>query len=65
MMWIFAGNEMRYGSVDAAIAENLKSKGNSFCPILNPEMEVKLIDIHPTSSVKGDEEADISQSSKI
>ncbi|KAJ6638330.1 hypothetical protein Bhyg_11065 [Pseudolycoriella hygida] len=39
------GNEMRYGSVDAAIAENLESKGNTFCPILNPEMQVKLIDI--------------------
>lgn len=44
----FSGNEMRFGSVDAAVAENLESKGNTFCPILNPEMEVKLIDVQLT-----------------
>jgi hypothetical protein len=32
------GNEMNYGSVDAAIAENLKSKGNNFSPICNSKM---------------------------
>lgn len=29
------GNEMEFGSVDAAIAENLESKGNIFCPNIN------------------------------
>ncbi len=32
------GNEMHYGSVDAAIAENLQRKGNNFNPICNPAM---------------------------
>lgn len=31
----FLGNEMSFGSVDAAIAENLESKGNIFCPNIN------------------------------
>lgn len=62
MMWIFLGNEMRCGSVDAAIAENLLSKGNPFCPILNPEMDVKLIDIHARHSlIEGDEENVVEQ----
>ncbi|XP_037044739.1 uncharacterized protein LOC119080465 [Bradysia coprophila] len=29
------GNEMQFGSVDAAVAENLESKGNIFCPNIN------------------------------
>ncbi|XP_035703085.1 uncharacterized protein LOC110842792 isoform X2 [Folsomia candida] len=39
------GNEMSFSSVDAAIAENLKSKGAIFCPILNPEIEEKFLDV--------------------
>lgn len=68
-LWIFLGNEMDYGSVDAAIGENLESKGNPFCPILNPKMQEQFIDIQ--SSTKGDEEnilqisEDPSQSSKM
>lgn len=34
---------MRHGSVDAAIAENLKSKGNPFCPILNPQIQENFV----------------------
>jgi len=30
---------MEFHSVDAAIAENLKSRGNGFSPSLNPAME--------------------------
>lgn len=37
------GNEMNYGSVDAAIAENLKRKGNNFSPICNPKMQEKFV----------------------
>ncbi|MCS5709316.1 hypothetical protein CC99x_010405 [Candidatus Berkiella cookevillensis] len=37
------GNEMNYGSVDAAIAENLKRKGNNFSPICNPEMKAQYV----------------------
>ncbi|MBS0290323.1 MAG: hypothetical protein JSS07_09875 [Proteobacteria bacterium] len=33
------GNEMNYGSVDAAIAENLARKGNNFNPIFNTKMK--------------------------
>lgn len=51
---------MRYGSVDAAIAENLLSKGNPFCPILNPEMEVNFIDLQTAQVTEN-----ASQSSKI
>lgn len=40
-----SGNEMSFSSVDAAIAENLKSKGAIFCPILNPEIEEKFLDV--------------------
>lgn len=32
------GNEMGYSSVDAAIAQNLKRKGNNFSPICNRKM---------------------------
>lgn len=39
------GNEMNYGSVDAAIAENLKRKGNNFSPICNPAMKAQYINI--------------------
>ncbi len=39
------GNEMNYGSVDAAIAENLKRKGNNFSPICNPEMKEAFINV--------------------
>ncbi|KAJ6640645.1 hypothetical protein Bhyg_05576, partial [Pseudolycoriella hygida] len=59
------GNEMRYGSVDAAIAENLKSKGNPFCPILNSQMDVKLVDTHIKQSLtEGDGEI-ISQRTEL
>jgi hypothetical protein len=37
------GNEMGYGSVDAAIGNNLKSKGNILCPNLNRKMGEKFI----------------------
>ena len=33
------GNEMEYGSVDAAIAENVASKGNKFNPVINDAMK--------------------------
>jgi hypothetical protein len=39
------GNEMRYSSVDAAIAENLKSKANIFSPIINQLIKEKFIPI--------------------
>lgn len=47
---LFLGNEMNYESVDAAIAENLESKGNPFCPILNPDIQEKFIDLRVTQS---------------
>lgn len=37
------GNEMNYGSVDAAIAENLKKKGNNFSPICNRKMQQEFL----------------------
>lgn len=39
------GNEMNFGSVDAAIAENLEKKGNNFSPICNPDMKAKFITV--------------------
>ncbi len=39
------GNEMSWGSVDGAIGENLKTKGNIFCPCLNKSMKEKFIKI--------------------
>lgn len=39
------GNEMNYGSVDAAIAENLRLKGNNFNPICNPKMKAAYLNI--------------------
>ncbi|MCS5710335.1 hypothetical protein [Candidatus Berkiella aquae] len=39
------GNEMHYGSVDAAIAENLARKGNNFSPICNKEMQCQFLTI--------------------
>jgi len=41
---VWLGNEMSYGSVDAAIGENLADKGNSFSPHLNQQMEAKYFD---------------------
>ena len=41
-----AGNEMGYSSVDAAIAENIKSKAKKFSPIINTEMKEKFININ-------------------
>jgi hypothetical protein len=40
---VVLGNEMRYSSVDAAIAENLVSKGHHFSPCLNRSMRIKFI----------------------
>ena len=40
------GNEMNYGSVDAAIAENLQNKGNQFNPVLNPLMQAKFVEVN-------------------
>lgn len=40
---VSTGNEMNYGSVDAAIAENLKRKGNNFSPICNDKMNQQYI----------------------
>ncbi len=45
------GNEMHRCSVDAAIAENIESRGNKFSPICNPQMQssyVTLPFIKPT-----------------
>ncbi|MBN9287960.1 MAG: hypothetical protein BGO43_00435 [Gammaproteobacteria bacterium 39-13] len=39
------GNEMHYGSVDAAIAENLKQKGNNFSPVCNQAMGAKFVQL--------------------
>jgi len=39
------GNEMGFSSVDGAIAENLKSRGNIFCPCLNKNIQSKLIEL--------------------
>ncbi|HRE31525.1 MAG TPA: hypothetical protein PLD88_06060, partial [Candidatus Berkiella sp.] len=43
------GNEMHYGSVDAAIAENLARKGNNFSPICNKEMKCQFLAMQPLS----------------
>lgn len=40
----FLGNEMGYASVDAAIAENLKSKGNIFSANINLSMNEHYVD---------------------
>lgn len=39
------GNEMGFSSVDAAIASNLKSKGNIFSPLLNPKITSTFVHI--------------------
>ncbi|ODN02207.1 hypothetical protein Ocin01_04457 [Orchesella cincta] len=39
------GNEMEYGSVDAAIAENLASKGNKFSANINTMMSERYIEV--------------------
>ena len=41
-----AGNGMTYGSVDSAIAENLRSKANKFSPIINSKMKEKFIKMY-------------------
>lgn len=41
----FSGNEMDFSSVDAAIAENLESRGNIFSPNINLLMTEEYIDI--------------------
>ncbi len=43
------GNEMHYGSVDAAIAENLQRKANNFNPICNPAMGSQYLTINHLS----------------
>jgi len=43
--FLFVGNEMEFHSVDAAIAENLKTLGNGFSPSLNPDMEQIFLDL--------------------
>ena len=54
------GNEMQYGSVDAAIAENIEGKLDSFCPLLNSEMQIDIVslgesaaDVEPLETVIG------------
>jgi len=37
--FLCTGNEMKFYSLNAAIAENLKSCGNGFSPSLNLDME--------------------------
>jgi len=37
---------MEYHSMDAAIAENFKSRGNGFSPSLNPDMEQIFLDVN-------------------
>ena len=39
------GNEMGYSSVDAAIAQNLKSKANKWSPVLNTKMSEEFIEL--------------------
>jgi len=39
------GNEMGFCSVDGAIAENLKSRGNIYCPNLNKGITSKFVPI--------------------
>jgi hypothetical protein len=41
---VVMGNEMDFGSVDAAIAENLLSKANIFSPTINQSMKEKFIE---------------------
>jgi hypothetical protein len=40
------GNEMGFSSVDGAIAENLRSKGNIFCPSLNKSIQTKFVELN-------------------
>lgn len=43
--FVFSGNEMEFCSVDAAIAENLKSRGNIFSPNINLFMTEEYIEM--------------------
>ena len=45
---------MGFGSVDAALTENIESKGSIFCPILNPEIKEQFVEIPPISTCKSD-----------
>lgn len=44
---VLLGNEMSYGSVDAAIGENLQGKGHKFSPILNKSMQYASLKVNP------------------
>lgn len=48
---VATGNEMNHSSVDAAIAENLESKGHKFSALLNRSMKAKFflldLQVHP------------------
>lgn len=41
------GNEVKYGSVDSMIAENLTEKGKAFSPFLNDLMQFTTLDLLP------------------
>jgi hypothetical protein len=47
------GNEMHYGSVDAAIAENLRRKGNNFSPLCNRKMTGQFVKVDHLPLEKG------------
>lgn len=58
----FVGNEMNFGSVDATIAENLASRGNTFCPNLNKQMEELFIEFDQSNSTFGTKQEKVSTS---
>lgn len=57
------GNEMNYGSVDAAIAENLERKGNNFSPICNRKMGQQYVIINHLAGRKSSAKKENSEDS--